>query len=95
LIADFPCDLWLFLLRIWLGILLEFDDYFRPGRFGNIGDEMLDVELVLVDLFLDFLLNLGNSSAIVLALQLSAFVVIIAEQTLLSRADYLLDLYEF
>jgi hypothetical protein len=75
---------------------LKLNDYFGARGLGDVGDEMLDIELVLVDLLLNLPFNLINP-AVVLALQLAALVVVvgvIAEEALLGRPEDLLDLLQ-
>lgn len=68
---------------------LKLNDDFGSCWFGDIGDEMLDIELVLVELLLDLSLDLINTT-VVLALQLCSFVIVVgvvSEQTLLGGLE--------
>lgn len=74
----------------------ELDDYLLSGWFGYVSNEMLDIEFILIDLLLNLLLDLVYST-IVLALDVSAFVVvlgIIAKKTLLGWLEYLIQLLQ-
>jgi hypothetical protein len=63
-------------LYSWFWPLGKLDDYLWPCWFGNIGDKVLDIELILIDLFLNFFFDLVNPT-IILAMNISALVVIL------------------
>ena len=82
----------------WAGSLgssrffLELDDNFGSSGSGYVGDEMFDVKLILQMLFLYLLLYLINST-VVLTLELSSGVAIIAEYTFFWGFLYLLNFF--
>ena len=88
-LADLPPNGGLALHLALAGFLLKLDDHLGPGWFGDVGDEMLDIELILVELLLDLPLDLIHA-AVVLTLQFSALVVVVgvvAEQGLLGGLE--------
>ena len=59
--------------------VVDFDfDGFESYGFGDVGDKMFDIELVLLVLLLDFFFSLGGSP--VLTLKLATFVAVVAEE---------------
>ncbi len=76
-----------------IGFLLKLDDDFRTGRFGDVGDEVFDIELILIELFLYLLFDLIDT-AIVLTLEFGFIVGLIAEETFLGWSEDLSDLFQ-
>lgn len=87
---NFPRNMLLF-FHLLTRLLLKLHHKLRPRWLRYIGNQMLNIKLILINLILNLLLNLINTS-IILTLQLRSIIIIITKQRLLIRFKYLLHL---